>query len=147
MSSFRLRTLASGDEIDSPIRPAWAHGVWDCGAFRVTDPMASLYESVQIEAPPTRHITELAFRSRFTPAEKVALEIASLDNPVASMPERQQAAALRANMKDLEAAAYVDLDLAATRAGVQALEVGGLLAQGRAAAILDALVQDYERPD
>lgn len=146
MSSFKLRTLASGEDIDSPAHPTWRQGVWDCGAFRVTDPMASLYEAVRIEAPPARHITGLAFRSRFTPDEKVDLEIAALDNPQASLPERKQAAALRATMKDLEAAAYVDLDLDSARAGVQALEAVGLLATGRAAAILDAAVQDYERP-
>ena len=41
-------------------------------------------------------ITRLAFRNRFTQAEKVALELAALDNPSATMAQRQQAAALRA---------------------------------------------------
>lgn len=91
-------------------------------------------------------VTRLAFRNRFTTAEKVALEIAALDNPAAAMPARAQAAALRANQADLAAATFVDLQRADTRAGVQALEAGGLLAAGRALAILDAPVEAHERP-
>ena len=147
MSVFKLRNLASGEDLDCAQRPVWMQGVWDGGSVRVTDPLVSLYEVVRIETPPVRHITGLAFRSRFTSQEKVAMEIAALDDPQAAMEARQRAAALRASMKDLEAAAYVDLDLAATRDGVQALEASGLLAVGRAAAILEAPVQDHERPD
>ena len=95
--------------------------------------------------PPARHITRLAFRNRFTQAEKVAIEMAALDNPAATLAERQNAAALRASMKDQENAAYIDLDRPDTRAGVQNLETMGLLAAGRALEILDAAVQDAER--
>lgn len=88
--------------------------------------------------PPTPvRITRLAFRSRFTQAEKVALELASLDNAVAPMAQRQQAAALRVYLADVEAATFIDLTRADTRAGVQTLESGGLIAAGRAAQILD----------
>lgn len=98
------------------------------------------------EAPPPelRHITRLAFRNRFTMAEKAALEIAALDNPSASMVQRGQAAGLRATMKDQEAAQYIDLSRAETRAGVQALEAAGLLGAGRALVILDAAIQPQE---
>lgn len=102
----------------------------------------------QPESPPqqpvTRCITRLAFRNRFTQSEKALLEIAALDNPADSMEQRQQAAALRAYMKDVESATFIDLDRPDTRAGVQALELLGLLAQGRAAAILDSPVQPEE---
>ena len=87
--------------------------------------------------PPARHITKLAFRNRFTQAEKVAIEIASLDNPAASMQQRALAATLRANQLDVQAAQFIDLNRADTRAGVQALEQYGLIAAGRAAQILD----------
>ncbi len=87
--------------------------------------------------PPTRHITKLAFRNRFTQAEKVAIEIAALDVPAAPLQQRAMAAALRASQQDVAAAQYVDLNRADTRAGVQQLEAAGLLAAGRAAAILD----------
>lgn len=96
-------------------------------------------------APATRHITKLAFRNRFTRAEKVMLEMSALDNPAATMPQRQQAAALRADLKDQQDATFIDLDRADLRAGVQALETAGLLAAGRALEILDAPVQDIEQ--
>lgn len=96
-------------------------------------------------APDTR-LTKLAFRNRFTQAEKVMLEIAALDNPAAPMSDRQQAAALRATLADTAAATFIDLSRAETRSGVQMLEAGGLLAEGRALEILDAPVQSHERP-
>ena len=96
--------------------------------------------------PEPQRITRLAFRNRFTAAEKVALEIAALDNPAAAMPARAQAAALRANQADLAAATFVDLQRADTRAGVQMLETAGLLASGRVLEILDAEITPEERP-
>jgi hypothetical protein len=97
-------------------------------------------------APPKRHITNLAFRQRFTRAEKTALELAVLDNPAATTEQRAQSAALRADLKDQEQASYIDLDRADTRAGVMMLEAAGLIASGRALEILDSPVQDVERP-
>ena len=91
-------------------------------------------------------ITRLAFRNRFTQAEKVALELASLDDPAATMAQRQQAAAIRVYLADVAASAFVDLKRADTRAGVQSLEAAGLLAAGRALQILDAPIDDHERP-
>ena len=89
-------------------------------------------------------ITKLAFRNRFTQAEKVAVEIAALDNPAAPMQQRAQAAALRASQQDVAVATFIDLRRADTRAGVQSLEAAGLLAAGRAAAILDTPPVDAE---
>lgn len=94
--------------------------------------------------PPTRHITGLAFRNRFTFSEKVALELASADNPAAATNVRQAAAALRAYLEDAKAATYIDLDRDDTRAGVTQLQTQGLIAPGRAAEILDAPVQQHE---
>lgn len=92
-------------------------------------------------------ITRLAFRNRFTQAEKVALELAALDNPSAPMAQRQQSAALRAHLKDLDAASWVDLTRPETVAAMQMLETGGLIGEGRAAAILDVdSITDIERP-
>jgi hypothetical protein len=96
-------------------------------------------------APPPRHITKLAFRNRFTTAEKVSLEIASLDDPTAAMSARQQAAGLRVALKDQENASYIDLDRDDTLAGVEMLEAAGLIAAGRAAIVLDAPVTELER--
>ncbi|WP_372826544.1 hypothetical protein [Polaromonas sp.] len=97
-------------------------------------------------APPElRHVTNLAFRNRFTPTEKVDLEIASLDDPTATMAARKQAAGLRVALKDQESASYIDLDRDDTRAGVEMLEAAGLIAAGRAAIVLDAQVTEVER--
>ena len=91
-------------------------------------------------------VTRLAFRNRFTQTEKIAIEIAQLDNPTATMPARAQAAALRASQADVQASTFIDLSRADTRAGVHALETAGILAAGRALEILDAPVQASEKP-
>ena len=91
-------------------------------------------------------VTTLAFRNRFTQAEKVTIEIACLDVPTAAMPARQQAAALRVNQADTNAATYIDLNRADTRAGVTALQTAGIIAAGRAGVILDTPVADVEKP-
>ena len=91
-------------------------------------------------------ITRLAFRNRFTQAEKVALELAALDDPSATMAQRQQAAALRAHLKDLDSATFVDLTHSDSVAGVQTLEAAGLIAAGRAIDILTDPIQPHERP-
>ena len=93
-----------------------------------------------------RHITQYAFRQRMTQAERVSIEIASLDDPSAAMSARQQAASLRVSMADLAQAQYVDLDLPALLASLQALEAVGLLGAGRASEIVSAEVLENERP-
>lgn len=100
------------------------------------------------ESPPAQdtRITRLAFRKRFTQAEKVALEIAALDDPSATPAQRAQAAALRAYLKDVDAATFIDLADAHVKEGVQTLEAAGLLAAGRAAEIITAPVQEDEKP-
>lgn len=126
---------------------------WDreAGEQRVRD--ATPEEVAEIDArasdpaPPTpRHITEFAFRNRFTTAEKLAIEMASLDDPTNDIVQRQHAAVLRVYLADLRAAAFIDLDMPTTRAGVQDIEVMGIIGGGRAAQILDAEVLPEERP-
>ena len=92
-----------------------------------------------------RRITKLAFRNRFTKAEKAGIEFAALDDPTAPIAQRQQAAALRADLKDQEQTTFIDLDDEDTRTGVLTLEAVGLIGAGRAVEILDAPVQDKER--
>lgn len=92
-----------------------------------------------------RRVTLLAFRNRFSQAEKVSLEIAALDVPTAPMAQRALAAGLRASMKDQEVALWIDLTRPETRVGVQQLEGAGLIAPGRAAAILDGPITEIER--
>lgn len=122
------------------------------GVLAVLDPQdyetmwADELSAREAKAAAGQRVTKLAFRNRFMPTEKVAIELAALDDPAALMPQRQQAAALRANQADLAAATFVDLQRPDTRAGVQMLEAAGLIAQGRALEILDAPIQPDERP-
>lgn len=95
-------------------------------------------------APVFARLTKLGFRSRFTQAEKTAIEIASLDDPAAALAQRQQAADIRVYLADVASATYIDPQHTETRAGVQALEAAGLLGAGRALEILDAPVQADE---
>lgn len=98
------------------------------------------------EADPTVwHLTKLAFRNRFLQAEKVGIDLASIDNPQASIDQRMLAAALRTHQADMAAATYIDLKRPDTRAGVLVLEQYGLIAAGRAAQILDTLPTEIER--
>lgn len=96
--------------------------------------------------PEPRKITPLAFRRRFTKAERAAVEWAAVDKPDRPEAERQMAAALRADLKDQEQASHIDLDDPELIEGVETLEVVGLIAAGRAQAILTAPVQPGDRP-
>lgn len=97
------------------------------------------------QEPPPRRITKLAFRNRFTVAEKVAIDLASIDDPSSGAAARQQAAAVRVSLADAAAATYIDLSRDDTRAGVLFLESAGILSAGRAVEILDAEIADSER--
>ena len=97
-------------------------------------------------APLLRRVSVLAFRRRFTSAERAAIEWAAVDRADQPNAQRQQAAALRATLADQAAATFIDLDDADTAAGVQGLEAIGLIAAGRAAEILGAAIQPGELP-
>lgn len=89
-----------------------------------------------VELAPVR-ISRLAFLSRFTDAEAIAIDLASQG---ATVP----AASMRRYMQKVNAAGFIDLNRADTRAGVSALESAGLLAAGRAAQILDTPPTEQE---
>lgn len=93
-----------------------------------------------------RKITPLAFLNRFTTAEQVSTELASVDNPAAPLQTRQMAATLRVYLRNINVAAYIDLDREDTQAGVIGLESVGILAAGRANEILSAPVTAGEVP-
>jgi hypothetical protein len=102
-------------------------------------------DGVAVRVPGTR-ITKLAFDNRFTDAELVTIEMYGLDNPAASMAQRQMAATMRVNQRKIDRAAFIDLARLDTREGVQMLEAAGILAGGRALQILDAPVLAEEKP-
>lgn len=96
----------------------------------------AIREDGSIAPDPSWVITRFAFRNRFTTPEKVAIEMAALDNPSAAMDARAVAASIRAYLADVMAATFVDLQDATTAGGVRQLEAVGLIAPGRADQIL-----------
>ena len=80
-------------------------------------------------------ITKLAFRHRFTFAERVAIETASASD-----------ASVRVMMKDQESATYIDIARQDTIDGVNALATATLITPERAASILTDAIQEIERP-
>lgn len=113
---------------------------WDGAQF--TPPSAQEPQPVDGQ----RSVSVLAFRRRFTLAERAAIEWAAVDR--ADQPDalRQQAAMLRATLADQAAAKFIDLEDATTVAGVQGMEAMDLIAPGRAAEILSATVLPEELP-
>lgn len=109
----------------------WA---WDGEAFTPPAPPPAPEPTTE-----PRHITRLAFLNRFTDAEAISIDLASIG-------ATEQEAGLRRYMNKVNAATFIDLARPDTRAGVQALEAGGVLAAGRAAEILDSDIMDEERP-
>jgi hypothetical protein len=93
-----------------------------------------------------KRITVLAFRNRFTVNEKIATELAAIDNPAAAANVRQFAAAIRVMLRDTESANFIDLSRADTRAGVQMLEQYGIIGVGRASQIMDTPPSALEKP-
>lgn len=92
-----------------------------------------------------RKITKLAFRNRFTSAEKVSLEMMSLDDPSAPLATRQVSAALRVYLKDLDNAKFIDLGRTDTEAAVLRLSALGIITMERAGAILNDPIQSEEK--
>ena len=96
----------------------------------------------QPEMPPVpveKKITQLAFISRFTDAEAIALDLASIGATV-------EAASIRRYMQKVNAATFIDLDREDTISGVNQLEAVGLIGAGRANVILTAPITDQEIP-
>ena len=97
-----------------------------------------------VTAPTKRWITRLAFFNRFTVTEQITLEIGSVDNPNASMAQRQLEAMLRVFMRNVNSSTYIDLDRADVVQGVNTLATYGLITAARATEILTAVVKPEE---
>lgn len=123
---------------------------WDAGAPLPSKETLDTWMASNSELlnPTLRKVTVLAFRNRFTKAEKIKIDMASIDNPALAIdhPQRVLAAAIRVDSKDTDNATFIDLNRADTRAGVIALETYGLLATGRALVILDSEILEHEIP-
>ena len=90
-------------------------------------------------APTERNVSRKAFLSRFTDAEAIDIDMASIG-------ATREAATVRRYLSKVNAAQHIDLADDETRTGVQALEAAGLLQPGRALVILDAPIEPKELP-
>lgn len=128
----RIEILENGVVVGTIIADEEAAEQLYPGAWRLAD------RQEDPAPPPDLRITRLAFLDRFTDAEAVAIDLASLGATV-------QAAGLRRYLHKVNSAQHIDLARADLQAGVQALEAAGLLAAGRAEQILTAPITDVER--
>ena len=119
--------------------------VWGSGAAMPSQATLDAWIAANPVASENR-ITVLALRNRFTQTEKITIDMASIDNPAGTTQQRQLAASLRVMMSDLNVATFVDLSRADTISGIQALETYGIIGTGRANIILNAPIQESERP-
>ena len=104
------------------------------------NPQAQAFEPGPPPPVPTeRNVSRKAFLSRFTDAEAIDIDLAS-------MGATREAATVRRYLSKVNAAQHIDLADDETRTGVQALEAAGLLQPGRALAILDAPIEPKELP-
>lgn len=144
---FIESTSGDHDHIE-PLNTAHEQGLGVCAGWAWDGEFHPPEMSAPV-APPTpaetRRITPLAFRRRFTKAERAAVEWAAVDKPDRPEAERQMAAALRADLRDQEQAKFIELDDLDLIEGMATLEVYGLIAEGRATEILSAPVQAGDR--
>ena len=89
--------------------------------------------------PTERNVSRKAFLSRFTDAEAIDIDLASIG-------ATREAATVRRYLSQVNAAQHIDLADDETRTGVHALEAAGLLQPGRALVILDAPIEPKELP-
>jgi len=117
------------------------------GGWSFDDQWLTLSQAANGEQPVLPAIiTVYAARQRFTEAEKVGIDLAAIDNPAAPLEQRQFAAQIRVWKEDMASVTQIDLRHQAVIDGVTALETAGLLAPGRAAVILNPVVQPGEAP-
>ena len=104
------------------------------------NPDAQAFEPAPPPAEPTeRNVSRKAFLSRFTDAEAIDIDLASIG------PTRE-AATVRRYLSKVNAAQHIDLADNETRTGVHGLEAGGLLQPGGALAIPGAPIEPKEVP-
>ena len=91
-----------------------------------------------------KKITKLAFTNRFTITEKIAIEIASIDNIAGTMQERQVAASLRVYLEDIDRASFIDLSDPGLPDALSYLVLLGILTQDRINEIINNPIKDIE---
>jgi hypothetical protein len=118
------------------INDKWINGIpTEAGQrYRYSDGAGWSYGTYAPEAAVDMRITKLAFKQRFTPAERIAIREAAK-----TVPEVY-------DFEDLvNSAAFIDLARPDTIAAVHYIEAGGLIAEGRAVEILSPPVTEIEK--
>lgn len=100
---------------------------------------------IKIEQPVDTRISTFAFLGRYTDAEAIAIDIASIDDPTATQADREGSAMLRRMNKQIDAASFIDLTDERTIGGVNMLVAFGLLTADRGVEILTAPIAEKER--
>lgn len=94
---------------------------------------------IKIEQPINTKVTVLAFLSRFTDAEAIAIDLAGIGATV-------EAATIRRHMMKVTSATYIDLSSPTLRESLMLLENVGILAEGRVNEIVTAPIRQDEVP-
>lgn len=89
-------------------------------------------------------LTQLGFLNRFTDAEAIAIDLASIDNPSGTALERTNSAAIRRYLAKINAATYVDVTRQDTIDGINALSALGYVNIERIPEILSTNITDEE---
>lgn len=110
--------------------PKWCGGEWQLVEFT----LPKIFET--IITPLETKISVLSFLNRFTDAEAIALDLASIDDPLGTIEERTLAATIRRFLSKVNAATYIDLTRQETIDGVNSLAGLGFLTIERATAII-----------
>lgn len=148
MSFFYAQLSASGvvigvSEMHSPIEASDMVAITEFNPMLMGqrwNPEAQAFEPGPPPPVPTeRNVSRKGFLSRFTDAEAIDIDLASIG-------ATREAATVRRYLSKVNAAQHIDLADDETRTGVQALEAAGLLQPGRALAILDAPIEPKELP-
>lgn len=99
---------------------------------------------IQVTQPKSTKITRLAFLSRFTDSEAIAIDLASIDNPSGTTQERANSAAIRRYLAKINAATFVDVTRQDTVDGVNALAAMGFITAQRAQEVLSDVISSNE---
>lgn len=124
---WKLKNILTGETSDCPQEPVFVGGIWECGAFRITDVDGTSYEAIPpavvVELKTT--LTKLEYMNRFTDTELAGIYTAA-----------KSAIQVEVWLEKFKLATDISLTDQRTVEGLQALEAAGLLAVGRASEIL-----------
>lgn len=125
---WQLKNIKTGYTHNCAERPKWIAGVWECGAFRITDASGAEYAVIEpVSVPPK--VSPVEFKLLFTRAERVAIK-ASTDPVVLDF----------FSIVEDQRLTHVDLALQSTQDALSYLESKALIAVGRKAAILTGML-------